>query len=59
MVRLLGPLAPREMLEIIRQEMAKIAEGQHGGLLTIGLFGALWSSSSAMGGVDGICNAPD
>jgi uncharacterized BrkB/YihY/UPF0761 family membrane protein len=47
------------MLEIIRQEMAKIAEGQHGGLLTIGLFGALWSSSSAMGGVDGICNAPD
>ena len=31
MVRLLGPFAPREMLELIRQEMAKIAEGQHGG----------------------------
>ena len=36
-VRLLGPFAPREMLEIIRQEMAKIAEGQHGGLVTVGL----------------------
>ena len=32
MVRLLGPFAPREMLELIRQEMAKISEGQHGGV---------------------------
>jgi membrane protein len=47
-VRMLGPVAPREVIEIIRQEMVKIAEGQHGGLLTIGLLGALWSSSSAM-----------
>ena len=56
MVRLLGPFAPREMLEIIRQEMAKIAEGQHGGLLTVGLLGALWSSSSAMVAVIGAMN---
>src|SRR5215216_1284539 len=34
-VRLLGPVAPREMLAVIRQEMLKIAEGQHGGLLTV------------------------
>jgi membrane protein len=56
MVRMLGPFAPREMLEIIRQEMAKIAEGQHGGLVTVGLLGALWSSSSAMVAVIGAMN---
>src|SRR5919198_843237 len=56
MVRLLGPFAPREVLEIIRQEMVKIAEGQHGGLVTIGLLGALWSSSSVMVSVIGAMN---
>ena len=47
-LRLLGPFVPGEAINIIRQEMLKIAEGNHGGLLTIGLIGALWSSSSAM-----------
>jgi membrane protein len=47
-LRLLGPFVPREAIDIIRQEMLKIAEGNHGGLLTIGLLGAVWSSSSAM-----------
>jgi membrane protein len=55
-IRLLGPFAPREVVEIIRQEMVKIAEGQHGGLLTIGLLGALWSSSSAMVSMIGAMN---
>ena len=52
-VRVIGPFAPQEMVGIIRQEMTKIAEGQHGGLLTVGLLGALWSSSSAMVAVIG------
>src|SRR3954471_21578372 len=56
LVRLLGPFAPHEMLEIIRQQMVKIAEGQHGGLLTIGLLSALWSSSSAVVSVIGAMN---
>lgn len=47
-LRLLSPFAPREAIDIIRQEMVKIGEGRHGGLLTIGVLGALWSSSSAM-----------
>jgi membrane protein len=55
-VRLLGPFAPREVIEIIRQEMARIADGNNGGLLTIGLLGALWSSSSAMVAVIGAMN---
>src|SRR5262245_30015520 len=47
-VRLLGPIAPQQMIDVIRQEMVKIGESQNGGLLTIGLLGALWSSSAAM-----------
>jgi len=55
-LKLLGPFAPREAVDIIRQEMVKIAEGNHGGLLTIGLLGALWSSSSAMVSMIGAMN---
>ena len=47
-LQLLSPFAPREAIDIIRQEMVKIGDGRHGGLLTIGILGALWSSSSAM-----------
>jgi membrane protein len=55
-VRLLAPIAPREAIAIIRQEMVKIAEGRNGGLLTVGLLGALWSSSSAIVAVIGAMN---
>lgn len=47
-VRTLGPFAPQQMIDVIRQEMVKIGESQNGGLLTVGLLGALWSSSAAM-----------
>src|SRR5438067_8876231 len=53
---MLGPFAPREVIDIIRQEMVKIGEGKNGGLLTIGVLGALWSSSSAMVAVIGAMN---
>jgi membrane protein len=55
-IRLLGPFAPHEAIDIIRQEMLKIAEGNHGGLLTIGILGAIWSSSSAMVSLIGAMN---
>jgi len=55
-VRLLGPFAPREVIDIIRQQMIRIAQGNHGGLLTIGLLGAIWSSSSAMVSLIGAMN---
>jgi membrane protein len=54
--RLLAPFAPRELIEIIEQEMSQIANGQHGGLLAIGLFGALWSGSSALIAMIGAMN---
>jgi membrane protein len=47
-VRLLGRFAPAEMLDLIKQQMVKIAEGRQGGLLSLGLLGAIWSSSGAM-----------
>jgi len=47
-IRLLGPVAPREILTLIKQQMVQIAKGNHGGLATVGLLGALWSSSAAM-----------
>jgi membrane protein len=47
-IRLLGPVAPREILSLIKQQMEQIAGGNQGGLVTIGLLGALWSSSAAM-----------
>src|SRR3954465_8611679 len=55
-VRLVGPFAPREMLDIIQQEMMKIGDGKDGGLLTVGVLGALWSSSSAVVSVIGAMN---
>jgi membrane protein len=47
-LRILGPFAPREVISIIQKQMARISEGRHGSLLTFGLLGALWSSSSAI-----------
>jgi membrane protein len=47
-LRLLGPFAPAEIVDIVRQQITQIAEGHRGGLVTIGLLGALWSSSAAM-----------
>jgi hypothetical protein len=50
-VRVLGPVAPAEFVTIIQQEMIKLGESRDGGLISLGLIGALWSSSSAMGAV--------
>jgi membrane protein len=48
MVTSLGRFAPEEMLRLVREQMTRLAEGNHGGILSVGLLGALWSSSAAM-----------
>src|SRR5687768_2690153 len=48
MVASLGRFAPAEMLSLIREQMTRLAEGNDGGIFTMGLLGALWSSSAAM-----------
>lgn len=39
---------PPEMLEVVRGQIRQITGSGHAGLLTFGVLGALWSSSSAM-----------
>lgn len=47
-VTALEPIAPPEVLEIIRKQLESIMSGEATSLLTIGVLGALWSSSGAM-----------
>jgi len=44
----LGRFAPDEMLSIIRDQLTRLSNGNDGGIFTLGLLGALWSSSAAM-----------
>ena len=47
-VAALAPIAPPEVLDIIRKQLEGIVAGDDTGILTIGILGALWSSSGAM-----------
>jgi membrane protein len=47
-VQRLSGVAPPDVLEIIRTQITKIAEGEHGGLLTAGMLLTLWSTSAGM-----------
>jgi membrane protein len=44
----LARFAPQEMLTLVREQMLRLAEGNNGGILSVGLLGAVWSSSAAM-----------
>jgi membrane protein len=44
----LEAILPAEIVSLIREQIDEIAAGSHGGLLTIGIAGAIWSSSSAV-----------
>jgi membrane protein len=44
----LGSVAPRQLVELLRAQLAQIADGSQTGLLTLGIIGAIWSSSAAM-----------
>ena len=47
-VRLFGPFVPPEVLSIVTDQLRKLSGGVRGGLLTIGMVAAIWSSSTAM-----------
>jgi membrane protein len=47
-VRLFGDLVPPVVLGLVTDQLSRISEGQEGGLLTVGLLAALWTSSTAM-----------
>ncbi len=59
-VRALAPVLPPAVIDIITQQMIRIAEDPDTGLLGVGLIGALWSSSAAMVAIiDGMNRAYD
>jgi membrane protein len=46
--RLLGPLVSAEVLQLIQDQMQRLANAESGGLLTFSVAGALWSSSAGL-----------
>ena len=55
--RTLGGYVPPEALTIITDQLRKISDGQQGGLLTIGVLTAVWSTSAAMTAIIDTLNA--
>ena len=50
-VTVLSRVAPGDVVSIARQQLVQIAHQPHGGVLTLGLIGALWSTSSGIAAV--------
>jgi len=56
----LGGIVPGDIVGILQDQIRKISEGKHGGILTFGLVAALWSSSAALVGlIDALNRAYD
>lgn len=54
--RSLGPFVSPQVLELIQEQMRRLADNEDGGLLTAGVAGALWSSSAALVSIVGALN---
>lgn len=54
--RALGPFISGQVLELIQEQMRRLANNESGGLLTFGVAGALWSSSAALVSIVGALN---
>jgi membrane protein len=50
-MRGLSNVAPPDVVQLITEQMRRISDSDQGGLLTLGILGALWSSSSAIVGL--------
>src|SRR6201988_4985396 len=49
--RSLAPFVSPQVLELIEDQMRRLANNENGGLLTFGVAGALWSSSAPLGSI--------
>ena len=54
--RSLGPFVSPQILELIQEQMRRLASNEDCGLLTFGVAGALWSSSAALVSIVGALN---
>jgi membrane protein len=57
--RSLRPFVSPQILELIQEQMRRLANSESGGLLTFGVAGALWSSSAALVSASGLNRAYD
>ena len=55
-VRVLRPIAPADVLGFLEEQLRRISNADSGGILTIGILGALWSSSAAVVAIVGSLN---
>jgi membrane protein len=56
LVNRLSGVAPPDIIAIIEEQLRNISQQRQGGLLTIGILGALWSASAAMVAIMGALN---
>jgi membrane protein len=54
--RTLGPFVSPQILELLQEQMHRLSDNDSGGLLTMGVAGALWSSSAALVSIAGALN---
>ena len=47
-LRVLRPIAPADVLAFFEDQLRRLANADSGGILTIGILGAIWSSSAAV-----------
>jgi len=47
----LGRVAPGDVLAIVQEQILRIANDKSGGLLTLGMLGTIWSTSSGVSGI--------
>jgi membrane protein len=55
-IQRVSAVAPGEVLTVVRDQIARVRDGPPGGLLTLAIAGAVWSSSSAMTAIIGTLN---
>ena len=55
-VRTLRPIAPPDVLSFLEEQLRRISNTDSGGILTIGILGAIWSSSAAVVAIVGSLN---
>jgi membrane protein len=56
LVRTLRPIAPADVLRLLEDQLRRISDSDSGGILTIGILGAIWSSSAAVIAIIGSLN---
>jgi membrane protein len=55
-VRALRPIAPAELLGFLEEQLRRLSNADSGGILTVGILGAVWSSSAAVVAITGSLN---